>query len=661
MYSVYLDSVLITDPVGGIDDFVLTLERTFDSDNLFREFTETTLIFTGEAFNYLCQVLQADYCAKVPITVEINGEQIFEGQIIVSFGTLNLTKRTFETQIVDTSYRGLIRERVKNEIALNSILTVGCEELDPLPVIDIPMVDINNNFVRNVQAYDVYEVFKFLVASISDNQVAFQSTYLQQIPFAITNGYNVSGTDNGIPYKQYPLISFEKLYQVFRNLRTLYASLEVIAGQPTIIMEQEGYFFENTASGYNITEYPHDTTITVDEERIYSVVEIGSEDFDNESTNNAFSNLKVNGWSKRKLNTCGCVFDKDNVEDLTVDWIIDSGKIMDTLANQDSEDEIFIIQIDQLTYPLPLVLENVENGKWFYNSSLRNEIVSILWSVQFNNCVYSGRVADNSFKAIADPGPPPYASPLPEDIQFIISGACNQIPFTTSLWMNYPQIQYDTYGGLQIINNNLPCNGDAYNRHKVYECQNFGQYAFTASREIDTLYSFPNTFTIDFGLAIAIIIYQDDTFATVIDSYVTTESFTASSTNFFTGFNKTLTVNTPILTLTPGNVVRVSFLVSAASPNPLTTNITTVFLSGVFQSNDELLACSDITIDGNRIPYLMTFEKEMCKSDYDLLNANRRNYIDINGYKGWIKKLDYNPKGVGTFELLTEQIPCCNE
>ena len=87
MYSVYLDSVLITDPVGGIDDFVLTLERTFDTDNLFREFTETTLTFTGEAFNYLCQVLQADYCAKVPITIEINGEQIFEGQIIVSFGT----------------------------------------------------------------------------------------------------------------------------------------------------------------------------------------------------------------------------------------------------------------------------------------------------------------------------------------------------------------------------------------------------------------------------------------------------------------------------------------------------------------------------------------------------------------------------------------------
>ena len=657
MYSVYLDSILITDPVGGIDDFVLTLERTFDSDNLFREFTETTLTFTGEAFNYLCQVLQADYCAKVPITVEINGEQIFEGQIIVSFGTLNLTKRTFETQIVDTSYRGLIRERVKNEIALNSILTVGCEELDPLPVIDIPMVDINNNFVRNVQAYDVYEVFKFLVASISDNQVAFQSTYLQQIPFAITNGYNISGTDNGIPYKQYPLISFEKLYQVFRNLRTLYASLEVVAGQPTIIMEQEGYFFENTSSGYTLTEYPHDTTITVDEERIYSVVEIGSEDFDNESTNNAFSNLKVNGWSKRRLNTCGCVFDKDNTEDLTVDWIIDSGKIMDTLANQDADDEIFIIQIDQPTYPLPLVLENVENGKWFYNSSLRNEIVSILWSVQFNNCVYSGRVADNSFKAIADPGPPPYASPLPDDIQFITAGPCNEVPFTTTLYMFYPQTIYDTYSGIQTINNNLPCNGGVLDKHTVYECQNFGYYAFKARRKVNLSYEVPDD--IDFLLNITISIYQDNTYTTLLYAYPYSESFTGASGE--QTYERSLLVETPVLELSPGNVARVTFTVSTSSVGSVGDNVVTLFLDGEFESNDPLLACFDVPTDGNRIPYLVTFEKEMCKSDYDLLNANRRNYIDINGYKGWIKKLDYNPKGVGTFELLTEQIPCCNE
>lgn len=662
MYSVYLDSVLITDPVGGIDDFVLTLERTFDTDNILREYTETPLTFTGEAFNFLCQVLKSDYCAKVPITVEINGEQIFEGQVIVSFGSANFTKRTFETQIVDTSYRGLIRERTKNEINLNSILTVGCEPLTPLPVLTLPMYDVNNAFVTNVQAYSVYDVFQFLVASISDNQVAFQSNFLQTIPYSITTGWNLSQTANGLPFRLYPTISFEKLYNTFRSLLTLYSSLEIVGGQPTLLVEPESYFFENNASGYQIATLPHDTTIEVDEDRIYSVVRIGSSEYDDESTNNAFPNLKVNGWGERTLNTCGCVFDKDNVEDYTVDWIIDSGKILDTLTDQDGQDDIYIIQLDPATGNTPLFLENAANGKYYYNSSLRNEIVALLWSVLFNNCVYSTRTSDNSFRSIASPPDPPYPSPLPDDIQFIEAGACNLTPFTTSILMFYPQLQYDSYGGVQTINNNLPCNGGILDRHTVYECQNFGQFAFTASRTVDTLYSFPNTFTIDFGLAISIIVYEDNTFGTIIHTSTTTDTFTASSTNFFTGFTKTLTVNTPILNLEPGNVARVSFLVSALPDAPLARNITTVFLSGVFESNDELLACSDIREEGNRIPYLMKFEQPICKSDYDLINANRRNYIEVAGNKGWIKRLDYNPKGIGTFELLLEDFNlCCNE
>ena len=663
MYSVYLDSILINDPVIGIEDFTLTLERTFDSDNIFREFSETTLTFTGDGYNYLCAKLQEDYCAKVSIQVDIYGETIFEGEIVVSFGTVNITKRIFETQIVDTSYRGLIRERIKNDISLNSILSVGCQPITPIPTITLSLYDVDNNFVRTATAFDVYEVFKFLVASISDNQVAFQSTYLQAIPFAITTGWNISGTSTALPFKIYPEISFEQLYKQFRNLRALYASLEIIGGQPTIVMEQESYFFENTASGYSLTELPYDTEISVDESRIYSVVEIGSDDYDNKDTdNNAFDNLKVNGWAKRKLNTCGCVFDKDNTEDLTVDWIIDSGKIMKTITDADGEDDIYIIQLEQADLTKPFRLQNTVNNKWYYNSSLRNEIVSILWSVQFNNCVYSTRTSDNSFLTIAAPPPPPYPSPLPDDIQFLIaSTGCTGLPMLTGIWMYYPQLQYDTYSGVGTVNGNEPCAGGILPKHTTYECQNFGVYAFTASREISTLYATLIGSTIDFVLLISINIYEDSTFSNLI--YVKNEfdTFTASNTNFPSGFNKTLVVNSDALLLAPGNVVRVLFSVIAnVASGTYSGNINTVFVNGVFQSNDELVACSDIPPEGNRIPYLMQFQQPMCKSDYDLINSNRRSYIDVAGYKGWVKKLDFNPKGIGTFELLTEEIPCCD-
>lgn len=654
MYSVYLDGNLVNDPVIGIEDFTLTLERTFDSDNIFREFSESTLTFTGDGYNYLCAQLKSDYCAKVDLQVDIYGETIFEGQIVVSFGTANIKKGTFETQIVDTSYRGLIRERVKNDVALNSVLTVGCEPLAPIPLISMPMRNVNNAFVRQAEGFDVYEVFKFIVSYISDNQVAFQSTFLQQVPYAITTGWNISGTDNNLAFKQYPEVSFEELYKTFRNLCALYASIEIVGGVPTIIMEPEGYFFENNASGYTLPDLPYDTEISVDEDRIYSIVEIGTQDYDEESTNNAFKNLKVNGWGKRKLNTCGCVYDKDNTEDLSVDWVIDSGKIIDTLNAADGEDDIFIIQLNPLDYPKPLLIENQSNGKWYYNSSLRNEIVSILWSFQFNNCIYSTRVADNSFRAFAENKP---LNPWPPDLQGIKAGACNQLPFLTEIYMYYPQISYDEYNGLQTINNNTACEASPSPKHTIYECQNNGYYAFKASRTVGIANPFPGNFpsVIDWGFVLVIHIYSDNTFTTIIDSY-----FDLQSTSDNGNFSTTLQVETPVLTLNAGNCVRVHFLVSGIAQDGSSFNPGVLFRAGVFESNDPLLACLDITPEGNRIPYLMKFEHHMCKDEYDLINANRRNYLDIAGYKGWVKRLDYNPKGIGTFELLTEEIPCCD-
>ena len=663
MYKIYLDGNLVNDPVIGVEDFTLTIERTFDTDNIFREFTETNLTFTGDGYNYLCAMLKNDYCYKAAIQVDIYDETIFEGQIIVSFGTVNLSKGTFETQIVDTSYRGLVRERVKNEISLNSILTVGCEPLAAIPILTLPMYDVDNNFVRNVQSYKVYDVFKYLIDAISDNQVALQSTALQNIPYAITTGWNLSGTGNGLPFKIFPEISFENLYKNFRNLLTLYASLEIIAGVPTIIIEQESYFFENTNSGYDIADFPYDLNISVDESRIYSIVEIGSEDYDEDDEDyNAINNLKVNGWGKRVLNTCGCVFDKDNTEDLTVDWIIDSGRIMKTLDLRDGTDETYIIQLD-ISNPSQafLLVDNVTN-KWFYNSSLRNEIVSVLWSTQFNNCVYSTRTSDNSFRTIADPPPPPW-SPIPDDVQFLIAGSCTGVPFDTTIWMYYPQLQYDTYNGVGTENNNLPCAGGISPKHSTYTAQNFGIYAFTASREISTLYAEPSDLqSFRVILTLGIIVYSDNTFTTPIYTEVTSDDFIVTNTNFPTGFAKTLTANTPILSLDPGNVARVYFDIQTIQlTGGYDSNINTIYVGGLFESNDDLIACADIDEQGNRIPYLMKFDHPICKSDYDFINSNRRNYMEVGGYKGWLKRLDFNPKGIGTFELLTEEIPCCNE
>lgn len=658
MYSVYLDGNLVNDPVIGIEDFTLTLERTFDSDNIFREFSESTLTFTGDGYNYLCAQLKNDYCAKVDLQVDIYGETIFEGQIVVSFGTINFTKRTFETQIVDTSYRGLIRERIKNQIALNSLLSVGCVPITPIPTINVPMYDVNNNLVNIVEMFDVYEVFKFLIASMSDNQVAFQSTTLQTIPYAITTGWALSNNVASLPFRQFPSIAFEELYKTFRNLLALYASIEIIGGVPTIIIEREDYFFNNAASGYQLQDFAYNTEISVDESRIYSIVKIGSNDYDKDSPNNVFNNPQVEGWQERTLNTCGCVFDKDNTEDLTVDWVIDSGKIIDLLTSLDGSDEIVIVQLDSATGNTPLFLENSANNKWYYNSSLRNEIVAILWSTIFNNCIYSNRSTDNQF--LTENG----VSPGPDDKNFqeiAFTNACRKVPFSTTIYGRYRDTIIDTYNGVKSPNGNLACEPSVtfpiY--HTTYECQNFGVYAFNASRRLVLAWpSHSFSYTITFSIIYTIDIFETSSYVNLLHTYSAGQVITANE-NQNNGFiDVTIQVDTPVLSLAPGNTARVSYtVVSSGLPQLLDSFI---YLEGFFKSNDELVACSDITPQGNRIPYLMKFDHPICKADYDFINANRRNYLEVGGYKGWVKRLDFNPKGIGTFELLTEEIPCCD-
>jgi hypothetical protein len=118
-------------------------------------------------------------------------------------------------------------------------------------------------------------------------------------------------------------------------------------------------------------------------------------------------------------------------------------------------------------------------------------------------------------------------------------------------------------------------------------------------------------------------------------------------------------VNTSFVTLSPGNIVRIIGTYSAVSSRP---NVATVpiFRNGIFQTNDELIACNSIQDEGDKYPYIIAFQKQICQSEYDLINANRRNYIDINGYKGYVKRLNFKPNGLSEFELLTSEIPCCN-
>lgn len=653
MYSYTLDGIPFSDPLGNVGDFTLTLERTFEDESLFREFSELSLIFTGQAYGYLCRKLAEDYCAKTAFELTIGNNMVYSGQIIASFGTINYTQGTYETQVVDTSYRGLIRERIRNDINLASTISVNCSPITPLPILNLDFFDRDGDPVAwQVRCYNVLDCLRLIVDVISDGTVDVQSAYLTANPYVITNGYNLGNNAGASLDRRYPVLSFERLYSELRKALALYASLEIISSTPTIIIEPESYWFEDAPNGFSIADFPYGMTINVDEDRIYSLSKIGSSDVDVDSDFNPFDNQRLDGWLLRTYNTCGCIFDRDNEQDLEADFIYDSGKIFKALVDRDETDSIYMIEIDPVTNQPAKYIRVPTLNVFYYNDTLRNKNIAQRWADIFLNCAYDDRVSDVSFRAFSEFED---GDPLSCNLQrFNIQPT----PISASGNMLYFQSDYDTFAALTQPANSGDIVGSVGGCGKSrFTVPVDGSYAFIASR--DFFFQFPvltggNTVTFD---VLFIIRAYDSGGGIKFSSSTVQQHVAVAPSDIWSSF---VTNSTPLWNLVSGDYVEVIFSFQIVS-SPSGLNVFGLFGVGEFKNNDELMACFDINPEGERIPYLIEATVPMCYEDYRLITDNRRGYVDLSGIKGWVKRLEYTPDKLGVMQLLTSEIPCCSQ
>jgi hypothetical protein len=656
MFSYTLDGVPYADALTGIEDFILTLERIPAEEAILREFSDANLTFTGNAYCYLCARLAENYCNITSFDLYFDGELLFEGNIVASFGRANWNKRTYETQIIDKTFRALIASRAKNEVRLDAIVTVSCEDLQPITELMRQVRRWDGSIAGDRLVFNAYDVLQFVVAAISDNAVVVQSQYLQDNPYVITTGYNLANTAGLTSFKKYPLITFEKLYTELRKRFALYASFEIISGQPTLIIEPESYFFDSTSSPFALSDIPFDLEISVDEDRIFSISNIGNTDVDVNSAFNPFINNKVDGWQEVSFNTCGCISPdtETDVQDLTTDWIHDSGQILEAIENAKNEDKIFILECfnsnsDISIYPI------VPTVNIYYNEKLRNKFIAENWSAVFLNCAYVFRSTDASLFAFNQTTGSPDCNLQTITFQFT--------PLNVSGGMRFFNVQADAANGLSLVSNagsginstGLVCG----NTRSRYTIQIEGGYSFRSQREFrfvaDLDVNPANTMSITLSYTLEIRDIGGVLKFSVVDNQAAVLSNTQNTVTL------TPSVITPLYDLEVGDYVEVIASVQATSPNPL-RGITCILEDGDLRTNDDLMSCSQVPIEGDRIPYLLEFSAPLCKSDYDAINANRRSFIELGqNLKGWLKKVEYSPKGNANFTLLTDQIICNNE
>jgi uncharacterized protein with HEPN domain len=666
MFSYKLDDITFTDALGGIEDSSRTILREWEgsgSENILRLLSESSLVFTGSAYNYLCAKAN-DQCAATNVKIyNHNGYLFYEGTVYTYMLTFDIKKKTAETAIKDTSWSSLLRNRQSQEIYIRSTKTIGCEDIEFPLIRFVEFYDINGNpLPERRRGFDALEVLDYLARYLTDNKITVTSQYLTNEQYGIFTGKVIgeSVDQAALSFQdRYPVISFDKLYTEIRKKLNLYINVDYSGANPVLVLEPESDSFDTTEV-YTISEIQEGTLFKVDEKRLVSIIKNGSSDTEiNDEIYRSFPNLRYFNWDEGTWNNCSCESDDANELDLVSDFIISSDVILETLATGGkSETDIFLVRC--LFAPLPSLTGiagqtlNVTTGFYYYNEELRNPNVIDRWIQYSSSCIYSQRQSDLLFRCKCDPLPTPLPPFWPECQSQYAGGLTNrnnkgivffQNPATSSL----PNV-YDTESGWRLNPGGFVF--DLLPNYVGYEIQVPTWYLFFAR----AIYGFDAVAPVELNwVKYSLVVYEDTTLGTELYRKDIERSYFNQQS-----ISDVFEITSDFIYLSFGNCVVIE--VNNIQTNPVPVGVISEAWNGdEFMIDNELLSCFDVPIEGERYPYKYEFTMPLCNSDFDILLENKQKAINYAGAKCFIGKITQKLNNQTTFELLSNEIICCNE
>ena len=673
MYSVYFDNILQRpqDIIDINDSFETSIVRQdgFDSQaQIIREKSEANITFSGKAYKYVCDTLKLDACHVFQVKIEdASCGYVYNGTMSIVGMERDLSKCICKSDLKDNSFSAYIDGYLDSELPLYNTKSKNCQIL-PVIIKEIAMpYDVTNpNLLYTIKAFDVLDVFNYIISYFTDNTISVVSDYLTDNKYAITTGFNMHNYSNSIN-EVYPNLSFNKLFNELRKKLRIYMAIEYDAyGVPYLRIEDENYFFSDVEL-FSIAEIPKDTIQTYDNKRNFNQISIGSDKTDVlDVTPITYQQNRYVSWIKEFYSNCGsCVGEKQSELNLVSEFIIDSNDIIEALIystsdQYDNDNEIFMFNYyntdstDKGVFTLDTL-----TSYYYYNDTLRNENVLSNYLDYSQQCIAIQRNAKYGFLA---------TNPNIADITIGGGGSI------TASNCDYIRI-LGTYGGSMIAN--LLGNNEIYdnkntieNINPIYDtsgffdsfgltkftCQEDGIYVFNAKSKIKSIQDVPKNyvFPLQVDYEIRFVVYSDNTFTTETQSsditYLTTLSPETEVLNF--------DIESPPFSLTTNNVVVVEIKI------PFIEIIGTGFyyLTAIYDTSFQLVSdnfnCQSETIGVDSMPYVTNFEYPLCFSDYNLVNNNKRGYINIAGVKHWIREIKYLHKKMSSFTLMSNELLC---
>ena len=370
---------------------------------------DNELIFGGDVFSYLYNKLAINgYCELVRVSVQYKcatgiWEKLVDGYIIVTESTFDLDKCQVKTKLYDETFSTKINNNKAIPFALTLNTTKNGIAITPPTLRTLALFNpaTGLGIVPNTQGYSIYDVFKHLIACMTDDLVDFESNFFftnytfDEYPiYVVTQGNVMRGN-----LSQAMVTSFESLYGNLRKKLNIGMGFEKQSnGRPLLRIEDIAYFQQSTPS-VNLYDQPN-IEMKFDTSRLYQAAEFGCSpvleinECDSGETPCTFNQTPFRGFRNETFGFTGECNTSNILGLKTDDIVFDTNVIEDVVRfNNDSYDlNIFIIVCRYSDITNRFIAQQFDiygNGQSVYNGILNNAAVSSNWLSGYPNSLYS--------------------------------------------------------------------------------------------------------------------------------------------------------------------------------------------------------------------------------------------------------------------------------
>ena len=420
-FKFYIDGVLVDSPVNDqqpsttirrdntIGGMVVTqdAELTWNANNDLEA-------GVASGFTLLKDAYDAGICEEMTFTIRdqvdaTTNELLYVGVIKVPVISIDYQRQNATVRIQDNNFYSYINNNKSIEYNVQSVKTKNRVDITPPSIEDVDFFVsttgvYGGSFGYIWHGYRVYEVFRYIVAAISDNKIGFESLFLQQEPeLFIFDGYALAnpGADPNV------ITSFDKLFKEVYKLRKIAFYIDgTDQDNPILRIESEDDIFSpvQVLSFEDIKEM----ISRIKTDKVYGSVRVGASD--NPGGSAAVytfeSGISYLGWTEEVYTPLGqCNI--DNELNLVNDYGITSNDIHDQVvgAVNSDLDKMFLVECERVNDPSFSALAKrydswIGTPEFYYNQGTNNPTKLIIHGSNYQTGLTNTlQIGSNGFRA----------------------------------------------------------------------------------------------------------------------------------------------------------------------------------------------------------------------------------------------------------------------